>query len=94
MDRGSNLALSVFLRMGHLRSRASCAPDAGDQSGIIVVYGRDVNAVTMSNLLGPLFLVSVASVDAGFVQSFAHPGGNFTGVSLMSLVSVESASSY
>ena len=45
-----------------------------------------MNAVHRAKPPGPVvFAFSGNPVDAGFVQSFAHPGGNFTGISLMSL---------
>jgi putative ABC transport system substrate-binding protein len=82
-----NLALSVFLTDG--------PPEDVERLGrrmlaenpeIIVVFGRDVNAVHRAKPPGPVvFAFSGNPVDAGFVQSFAHPGGNFTGISLMSL---------
>jgi putative ABC transport system substrate-binding protein len=82
-----NLALSVFLTDG--------TPDEAERLAlqmlatnpeVIVVYGRDVNAVHRAKPPGPVvFAFSGNPVDAGFVQSFAHPGGNFTGISLMSL---------
>ena len=61
---------------------------------IVVAYGRDVFAVHRAKPACPVvFAFSGNPVDAGFVQSFAHPGGNFTGISLMSLDLAESASS-
>jgi len=53
---------------------------------VIVVHGRDVNAVHRAKPAGPVaFAFSGNPVDAGFVESLARPGTNFTGVSLTSL---------
>src|SRR6185295_19389538 len=78
---------SVFLTDGtpeeaerHARQMLATNPE------IIVVFGRDVNAVHRVKPPGTVvFAFSGNPVDAGFVQSFARPGGNFTGISLMSL---------
>jgi len=53
---------------------------------LIVTSGRNVGAVHRVRPTGPVvFGFSGNPVDAGFVQSFARPGGNMTGISLMSL---------
>jgi putative ABC transport system substrate-binding protein len=53
---------------------------------LIVTAGRNVVAVHRARPSGPVvFSFSGNPVDAGFVQSFARPGGNMTGISLMSL---------
>jgi len=82
-----NLALSVFLTDGTPEEAERLARQMlATNPEIIVVYGRDVNAVHHVKPSGAVvFGFSGDPVDAGFVQSFAHPGGNFTGVSLMSL---------
>jgi putative ABC transport system substrate-binding protein len=82
-----NLALGVFVTDGlpevaerRTREMLETHPE------VIVVHGRDVNAVHRVKPPGPVvFSFSGDPVDAGFVKSFAHPGGNFTGISLMSL---------
>ena len=82
-----NLALSVFLTDGSPEDVDRLARQmVATNPEIIVVYGRDVNAVHRATPPGPVvFAFSGNPVDAGIVQSFAHPGGNFTGISLMSL---------
>ena len=82
-----NLALSVFNTYGTPEEAERLAREMlATNPEIIVVYGRDVNAVHHVKPAGPVvFAFSGNPVDAGFVQSFAHPGGNFTGISLMSL---------
>ncbi|MEP6657745.1 MAG: ABC transporter substrate-binding protein [Betaproteobacteria bacterium] len=84
---GQNLALNVFLTEGTPEEAERLARQMlATSPEIIVVYGRDVNAVHRVKPPGPVvFAFSGNPVDAGFVQSFAHPGGSFTGVSLMSL---------
>jgi putative ABC transport system substrate-binding protein len=53
---------------------------------LIVTSGRNVVAVHQARSAVPVvFAFSGNPVDAGFVQSFARPGGNMTGISLMSL---------
>lgn len=84
---GQNLALSVFLTNGTPEEAERLAGQMlATNPEIIVVYGRDVSAVHSVKPPGPVvFAFSGNPVDAGFVQSFAHPGGSFTGISLMSL---------
>jgi ABC-type uncharacterized transport system substrate-binding protein len=84
---GQNLALSVFVTNGLPEAAERLAREMlATDPEVIVVYGRDVNAVYRVKPPGPVvFSFSGDPVDAGFVQSFAHPGGNFTGISLMSL---------
>jgi len=82
-----NFALSVFLTDGTPEEAERLARQMlATNPEIIVVFGRDVNAVHSAKPPGPVvFAFSGNPVDAGFVQSFSHPGGNFTGISLMSL---------
>jgi len=84
---GQNLALSVFLTDGPPEDAERLARQmVSTNPEIIVVYGRDVFAVQRAKPACPVvFAFNGNPVDAGFVQSFAHPGGNFTGISLMSL---------
>ena len=84
---GQNLALSLFLiedtpEGAELLARQMLVTNPE----VIVVHGRDVNAVYRVKPACPVvFAFSGNPVDAGFVQSFAHPGSNFTGISFMSL---------
>jgi len=84
---GQNLTLSVFVTdAGPEDAERLARQMVATNPEVIVVFGRDVNAVRRANPPGPVtFAFSGNPVDAGFVQSFAHPGGNFTGISLMSL---------
>lgn len=53
---------------------------------LVITQGRNVVAVHRAQPRMPVvFAFSGNPVDAGVVQSFARPGGNMTGVSLMSL---------
>jgi putative ABC transport system substrate-binding protein len=84
---GQTFALSVFLTEGRpedgerlARQMIATTPE------IIVASGRDVISVHRAKPPCPVvFAFSGDPVDAGFVRSFARPGGNFTGISLMSL---------
>jgi putative ABC transport system substrate-binding protein len=86
-EEGRNLDLTPFWTEG--------TPDEAEQLArrmiasnpeVIVAYGRDVFAVHRARPARPVvFAFSGDPVDAGFVQSFARPGGNFTGISFMSL---------
>ena len=84
---GQNLALSVFLTDGPPEEAERLARQMlATNPEIVVVYGRDVFAVHHAKPACPVvFAFSGNPVDAGFVQSFARPGGNLTGISLMSL---------
>jgi len=84
---GRNIAISVHLTNG--------TPEEADQAAremlasnpeLIMSYGRDVFSVhKLQSQLPVVFGFSGNPVDAGFVQSFARPGGNMTGICLMSL---------
>jgi len=84
---GQNIALSLFLIEETSEDAERLARQMlATNPEIIVVHGRDVNAVYRVKPECPVvFAFSGNPVDAGFVQSFARPGGNFTGISFMSL---------
>jgi putative ABC transport system substrate-binding protein len=84
---GQNLALRVFLADGFVEDADQLARQMlATSPELIVVHGRDVNAVHRAKPAGPVaFAFSGNPVDAGFVESLARPGTNFTGVTLMSL---------
>ena len=84
---GQNLALTVFFNDGRLEDAERLAPQMlATSPEIIVVSGRDVITVHRAKASGPVvFAFSGDPVDAGFVQTLAHPARNFTGISLMSL---------
>ncbi len=81
-----DFTLSIF--------RTDARPEDGDRvtremlatrPELIVATGRDVISVhSVKPSIPVVFAFSGNPVDAGFVQSLAHPGGNFTGISLMS----------
>ena len=82
-----NLSLSVFLNDGRPEDAQRLAREMlATNPEVIVVSGRDVLDVHRAKPSGPVvFAFSGDPIDAGFVQSLARPGGNFTGTSLMSL---------
>lgn len=84
---GQNLALSLFLIEGTPEDAERLARQMlATNPEVIVVHGRDVNAVSRVKPACPVvFAFSGNPVDAGFAQSFARPGSNFTGISFMSL---------
>ncbi len=84
---GRNLAISLHLTEG--------TPEEADRAArqiltsnpeLILTYGRDVFSVhKLQSQIPVVFGFSGDPIDAGFVQSYARPGGNMTGISLMSL---------
>ncbi len=86
-EDGRNLVLTPFWADGTrenseflVRQMFATKPE------VIVAFGRDVFALHAAKPAVPVvFAFSGDPVDAGFVQSFARPGGNFTGISFMSL---------
>jgi putative ABC transport system substrate-binding protein len=86
-EEGRNLALSPFWADGTLEDAQRLAREmSASNPEIIIVFGREVFAVHRVKPAAPVvFAFSGDPVDAGFVQSFARPGGNFTGISFLSL---------
>jgi putative ABC transport system substrate-binding protein len=86
-SEGKNLTLSLFLIEDTLEAAERLAREMlATNPELIVVHGRDVNAVFRVKPTCPVvFAFSGDPVDAGFVQSYARPGGNFTGLSFLSL---------
>lgn len=86
-EEGRNLVLTPFWTNGTMEDAERLARQMlATNSEIIVTFGRDVFAVQVAKPAVPVvFAFSGDPVDAGFVQSFARPGGNFTGISFMSL---------
>jgi putative ABC transport system substrate-binding protein len=84
---GRNYALSLFLIDDTQEEAERLARQMlTTNPELIVVHGRDVATVHRIKPPCPVaFAFSGDPVDAGFVQSYARPGGNFTGVSFMSL---------
>jgi putative ABC transport system substrate-binding protein len=86
-QEGRNIAISLHLTEG--------TPEEADLAArqmltsnpeLILTYGRDVFSVhKLQSQIPVVFGFSGNPVDAGFVQSYARPGGNMTGISLMSL---------
>ncbi|HVF65111.1 MAG TPA: ABC transporter substrate-binding protein [Casimicrobiaceae bacterium] len=84
---GQNIALSQFLTDGPREEVDRLALRMlATQPDIIVAHGRDTFPVHRAKPSVPVvFGFSGDPVDAGFVQSFARPGTNFTGISFLSL---------
>jgi putative tryptophan/tyrosine transport system substrate-binding protein len=84
---GQNLALRAFFTHGSVENADHLARQMlATGPEVIVVHGRDVGAVHRAKPTGPVaFAFSGNPVDAGFVESLARPGTNFTGVTFMSL---------
>ena len=86
-NEGQNMALNFFLNDDTpeeserlARQMLLTKPD------LLITHGREVPiAYRVKPTCPVVFAYSGNPVDAGFVQSYAHPGGNFTGVSFMSL---------
>ena len=82
-----NLALTQYLSVGSADDALAMARDMlATNPDLVAAYGRDVIALHRAQPKVPVvFAFSGNPVDAGIVQSFSHPGGNMTGISLMSL---------
>jgi putative ABC transport system substrate-binding protein len=81
-EEGRNLTLTPFWTHG---SAADAEPVVrrmlASNPELVVAHGRDVLVLHgLKPTLPVVFGFSANPVDAGFAQSFAHPGGNFTGV--------------
>lgn len=84
---GKDLEITQFLTEGSPEDSAVLARQViASNPEVIVVYGRDVPILHRAKPQQPVvFAFSGNPVDAKVVESFAHPGGNFTGMSFMSL---------
>lgn len=84
---GRNIELALHLNDGTLEDADRVAAQmVKTNPELILTYGRDVFAIYKTKTTTPIaFAFSGNPVDAGFVQSFARPGTNMTGISLMSL---------
>ncbi|HUQ73559.1 MAG TPA: ABC transporter substrate-binding protein [Burkholderiales bacterium] len=84
---GRNLSLEIYETGGtEAEAGVLAAKMLASNPELVVVYGRDVLTVHRAKPSMPVvFAFSGDPADAGVVQSFARPGGNFTGLSFMSL---------
>lgn len=84
---GKDIEIAQFLTEGSPDDSAVVARQViASNPEIIVVYGRDVQILHRSKPpQAVVFAYSGNPVDAKVVESFARPGGNFTGMSFMSL---------
>ena len=86
-EEGRNLTLTPFWTYG---TPADAEPVARQvvtsNPELIIAHGRDVPVLHgVKPPMPVVFGFSGNPIDAGLVQSFAHPGGNFTGFTFMSL---------
>jgi len=83
---GHNLLLEFRLAEGHPERYAALAERlVQDRASVIVAYGTPpVRAAQQATTAIPIVAVAYDLVDAGFIASLAMPGGNITGVSILS----------
>ena len=86
-DEGRRISLATWLTEGTPEDELRMAREmVKSNPDLIITYGRNVVAVHKIQPAMPVvFGFSGDPVDAGFVQSYARPGGNMTGISLLSL---------
>lgn len=88
---GSRLMIDTWWGEGSGEQVAKLAPDiVRSQPDVVVAAGGlALSALIRAGLKLPIvFSVSADPVEARFVESFAHPGGNMTGMSLFTLALV------
>jgi putative ABC transport system substrate-binding protein len=86
-EEGRNLRIAQHLNEGSAQDSEFIARQiVASEPELIVVYGRDVLTLTKVRPPQPVvFAFSGDPVEGHVVKSMAHPGGNFTGLSFMSL---------
>jgi putative tryptophan/tyrosine transport system substrate-binding protein len=86
-QEGKNLALDArYAEYSAENARRFAADIAALKPALIVANGGGIGpACRLSPSLPVVFLISGDPVDAGFAQSYARPGGNATGVTLLAL---------
>ena len=86
-ETGRNLELQVYETGGtQAEADALAGKMLASNPELIIVFGRDVVTLHRAKPSMPVvFAFSGNPADAGVIQSFARPGGNFTGMSLLSL---------
>src|SRR6266849_10987113 len=83
---GRNLTISMHWATGPQDMDAVAHTLAASNPEVIVTQELTIYAVQSLNTAAPVvFGVSGNPVDAKFVESFAHPGGNLTGMSYLAL---------
>jgi putative ABC transport system substrate-binding protein len=84
---GQNVAIEYRRAEGHLDRLPALAADlVARQVDVIVTQGGDASSLAAKNATSTIPIVFHTSTDpvaTGLVTSFARPGGNLTGVSLM-----------
>jgi putative ABC transport system substrate-binding protein len=83
---GRNLRLEFRLAEGHVDRYPELADRlVRDGASVIIAYGTPpVRAAQHATTTIPIVAVAYDLVDAGFITSLAKPGGNITGVSILS----------
>jgi putative ABC transport system substrate-binding protein len=83
---GQNLRLEFRLAEGHAERYPALAERlVRDGASVIIAYGvPPVRAAQHATTTIPIVAVAYDLVDAGFITSLAKPGGNVTGVSILS----------
>src|SRR5215472_14208176 len=83
---GHNLRLEFRLAEGHAERYPAMAERlVRDGASVIIAYGvPPVRAAQNATTTIPIVAVAYDLVDAGFIKSLAKPGGNITGVSILS----------
>jgi len=81
---GSNLIVDRWTTKGHADLKAAVAVPVVSRQPRLIVAAASVpllKALTGETKTIPIVTVAVAPVTAGFAASYAHPGGNVTGLS-------------
>jgi len=83
---GYNLRLEFRLAEGHAERYPALAERlVQDGASVIIAYGTPpARAAQHATTMTPIVAVAYDLVDAGFITSLANPGGNVTGVSILS----------
>ena len=86
-SEGRNLAIKQYWNEGTIADAERMVPEIiASKPEVIITQEFNTFAAHRSQLAIPIvFGFSGDPVDAGLVQSFAHPGGNLTGISYLAL---------
>src|SRR5262245_56262225 len=86
-EEGRNIALTTHFTDGTAEASELVAQHMiASKQEIIIAYGGDVVSLHRAKPSMPVvFAQSGDPTDAGFVQSLARPGGNFTGMTFLSV---------
>jgi putative ABC transport system substrate-binding protein len=81
---GQNLTVERYSGEGRPAGYADLAREAADRNPEVIVAISNPVALAVRSAAGtiPIVWIGVDPIGAGLLTSFAHPGGNITGVSL------------